>query len=104
MLDENITWHIPGEHVLSGAYNGHAEITAFFEQLGELSGGTFTIDVRDLLESDSGTVAALTTISALRNGENAGFDTVQVWRFSDGRASSFHEYHRRQADINAFWS
>lgn len=104
VFDENISWRIPGEHLVSGDYHGHAEVSGFFEQLGELSDGTFTVDVHDLLESDSGAVAALTTINAVRKNENGSFETVQVWQFSDGRATSFHEYHDRQADLNAFWS
>ena len=101
---EDISWRIPGEHLVSGDYKGHGEVAGFFERLGELTDGTFRVQVHDILESDSGAVAALTTISGDRNGRHGSFETVQLWQFQDGKATSFHEFHDRQADLNAFWS
>lgn len=101
---EDISWRIPGDHLVSGDYRGHDEVLGFFEKLGELSGGTFTVDAHEILDGGAGTVAALTTISAERNGQRGSFETVQIWRFEDGRATSFREYHDRQDAINAFWS
>ncbi|MEM9629745.1 MAG: nuclear transport factor 2 family protein [Pseudomonadota bacterium] len=34
VMDENVQWHIPGRHPLSGTRNGRDEVLAFFEQLG----------------------------------------------------------------------
>ncbi|MES0811821.1 nuclear transport factor 2 family protein [Roseibium sp. SCPC15] len=34
VMDENVQWHIPGRHPLSGTKNGRDEVLAFFEQLG----------------------------------------------------------------------
>ncbi len=34
VMDENIRWHIPGRHPLSGTKSGCDEVLAFFEQLG----------------------------------------------------------------------
>jgi ketosteroid isomerase-like protein len=101
---ENIAWHIPGDHLVSGDYTGHGEVLGFFGRLGELSGGAFTVDVDEILDDGRGTLAALTTINAERGGKRGSFETVQVWRFEDGLATSFREYHDRQDDINAFWS
>ncbi|MBO6892028.1 MAG: nuclear transport factor 2 family protein [Roseibium sp.] len=35
VMDQDIRWHIPGRHPLSGTKTGRAEALAFFEQLGE---------------------------------------------------------------------
>ncbi|WP_415715210.1 nuclear transport factor 2 family protein [Roseibium sp.] len=35
VMDQDIRWHIPGRHPLSGTKTGRAEVLAFFEQLGE---------------------------------------------------------------------
>jgi ketosteroid isomerase-like protein len=103
-LAEDISWRIPGEHLVSGDFSGHDEILAFFQKIGELSGGTFSVDVREILEGASGTVVGLTTISAERDGRRASFETVHVWQLEGGQATSFREYHDRQDAINAFWS
>ncbi|MFP7674905.1 nuclear transport factor 2 family protein [Marivita sp. S0852] len=34
VMDENVQWHIPGRHPLSGTKNGRDEVIAFFNQLG----------------------------------------------------------------------
>ncbi|MBV7396431.1 nuclear transport factor 2 family protein [Mameliella alba] len=34
VMDENIRWHIPGRHPLSGTKQGRDEVLAFFAQLG----------------------------------------------------------------------
>ena len=34
VMDENIQWHIPGRHPLSGTKDGRDEVLAFFAQLG----------------------------------------------------------------------
>jgi ketosteroid isomerase-like protein len=34
VMDENVQWHIPGRHPLSGTKNGRDEVLAFFDQLG----------------------------------------------------------------------
>lgn len=34
VMDENVQWHIPGRHPLSGTRNGRDEVQAFFGQLG----------------------------------------------------------------------
>lgn len=34
VMDEDVKWHIPGRHPLSGTKNGRDEVLAFFAQLG----------------------------------------------------------------------
>ncbi|SMX27703.1 SnoaL-like domain protein [Pelagimonas phthalicica] len=34
VMDEDVIWHIPGRHPLSGTKNGRDEVLAFFAQLG----------------------------------------------------------------------
>ncbi len=34
VMDENVRWHIPGRHPLSGTKNGRDQVVAFFKQLG----------------------------------------------------------------------
>ena len=35
VMDENVVWHIPGRHPLSGTKHGRDEVLAFFGQLGK---------------------------------------------------------------------
>ncbi len=101
---EEIAFHVPGDSVVSGDYSGHQEVVGFFEKLGELSGGTFGVTVQEIFDNATGTVVALCTLDAERNGHQRSFDTVQVWQFVDGKAASFREFNDEQAALDEFWS
>jgi ketosteroid isomerase-like protein len=104
VLAEDIDFHIPGDSPVAGTYTGHDEVVGFFQKLGQLSNGTFTVTAREIFDNGTGTVAALCTLGGERNGQNSSFDTVQVWRFADGKATSFREFNDDQAGLDAFWS
>lgn len=101
---DDITFKIPGDHQVSGQFTGHDEIVAFFEKLVDLSGGTFSVTARELFDNGTGTVVALCTLDAERNGRRGTFDTVQVWTFEDGKATSLREFNDQQAELDEFWS
>ena len=104
ILAEDIDFRIPGDNLVAGTYTGHDEVVGFFQKLGELSNGTFRLTVQEILDNATGTVAALCTLGGERNGQSPSFDTVQVWRFADGRATSFREFNDDQSGLDAFWS
>ena len=101
---EDIAFHVPGDNLVAGDYNGHDEVVGFFEKLVELSGGTFGVSVHEIFDNATGTVVALCTLAGERNGQDRTFDTVQVWQFDDGKAISFREYNDEQTALDAFWS
>jgi uncharacterized protein len=102
-FDATITWHIPGHSPLSGDYKGHDEIGGFFGRTMELSGGTFSIDVHNVL-ADGDLVVVLTTVNAKRNGVSASFSEVHVWRMRNGKATDFREYQGDEQREDRFWS
>jgi ketosteroid isomerase-like protein len=79
-------------------------VLGFFEKLGELSGGTFGVSADEIFDNATGTVVALCTLEGERNGRQRSFDTVRVWQFVDGKATTFREYNAEQAALDAFWS
>jgi ketosteroid isomerase-like protein len=104
LFAEDIAWHVPGDNLVAGSYSGHQEVVGFFQKLGELSGGTFNVSVREIFDNGTGTVVALVTLAGERNGRQQSNDTVQVWRFVDGMAVSFNEFNDAQAELDEFWS
>jgi ketosteroid isomerase-like protein len=102
-FDAAITWHVPGHSPLSGDFRSHDQIAGFFRRTMELSGGAFSIDVRNVL-ADGDLVVALVTVNAQRNGVSASFPEVHVWRMTNGKAIEFCEYQGDEARENQFWS
>ena len=102
VLDQEITWHVPGSSPLSGDYKGHGEVGGFFARTMELSGGTFTIDVQDVLAHDD-QVVVLCAVSAERHGQSWSSVEVHVWRVAGGRAVAFREFQGDEQTEDGFW-
>lgn len=104
VFDEQITFHVPGASLISGDYRGHREVVGFFMKLAELSGGTLNLEVDEVFDNGTGTVVALVTIHATRDGRQGSFASAQIWGFADGKITSYVEYYGDEAAMNVFWS
>jgi hypothetical protein len=51
-FDDDIVWHEPGRNPLSGDFKGHQQVQGLFGRIFEMSGGTFSIDIHDILAND----------------------------------------------------
>ena len=100
---ENIRWHSPGRGPLAGDYQGTAQILEFLGRLSELSGGTFSADLRDVLASDDHAVM-LFTLRAERAGKHWEDNTAQVSHIRDGKVTEIWNYPADQYGWDEFWS
>ena len=87
-FDDNIVWHVPGRNPIAGDYKGKAEVTAFFGKIFELSGGTFKLEVHDVLANDEHAVA-LVHLRADRAGRTYDANETHVTHIRDGRITEF---------------
>jgi uncharacterized protein len=102
-FDEDIVWHIPGRSAIAGDYRGHQGDMEFFGKLMEMTGGTFRLDVHDLLASDDHVVALIRS-TAERNGTTRTSNTAHVWHVSDGKATEFWGLSEQPYEDDDFWS
>ncbi len=102
-FDDNITWHVPGRSALAGEYRGHQEVMGFFGKLLEQSGGTFRLDLHDVLATDDH-VVALIQATAERNGTTRTFNNAHVWHVADGKATEFWGLSEDPYGDDEFWS
>jgi uncharacterized protein len=103
LFAEDIVWHAPGNNPLSGDYRGVDEVLQTFGKVFELSGGTFRIDIHDVLANDDH-VVVLARAQAERGGKKLDDTSVQVWHVKDGKATEqwLHPGDAQAAD--AFWN
>lgn len=99
----DISWHIAGRSELAGDYRGHAEVFGFFGQLAELSGGTFQLEVHDLMATDDH-VVALVRERGSRAGRSIDSSGVHVWHVAGNRAVEFWGVTYDQYADDEFWS
>lgn len=100
MLTDDIEFHITGRSAVSGDYLGKDGVLEFVGKLVELSEGTFTLEVLDMLANDRHGVA-LTMERASREGRSLENRAVHVWDLQEGMAQVFLGYNQNGWDD--FW-
>lgn len=104
VVADDVAWHEAGDHPLSGDREGKDEVFAFFREINERSGGTFRIDLHDVLATDEHVVAL-----AVEHGERGDkrLDRaleVHVFHVEDGRVTEFWGCPFDASTLNEFWS
>ena len=99
----DITWHVPGRGPISRDYRGHAEVLGFFSKFMALSGGSFRLQVDEIL-ANGDTVVVLCTESAERGRHKWSSAQVHVWTVKNGIATAFRQFQGDQQTEDEFWS
>ena len=82
----DVVWHVPGRSQFSGDYKGQDETLGLFARLFEFTGGTFRLDVHDVLANDEhGVVLSIAT--AERGGKRLSSKSVQILHIQGGKAT-----------------
>jgi ketosteroid isomerase-like protein len=102
-LPEQITFQVPGKSPLAGKFTRNSFVQGYATKLQELSGGTFQMEVHDILASDRH-ATVLTTNRVTRAGKTVELRTVHVWRFENGSAAAWYEYPRDLYLFDSTWS
>jgi ketosteroid isomerase-like protein len=82
----DIVWHSPGRSPLAGDFKGIDEVLGNFAKTMELTGGTFKVEVHDVLANDEHAVALFRT-SAERSGTQWSDNSVLVQHIQDGKVT-----------------
>jgi len=88
LIADDVTWHAQGLGPLSGTYHGRDEVLNFFVRLAEETGGTFRLDVHDVLANDEHAVA-LCTLSASRGNKSVEVPVANISHVRDGKVTEF---------------
>jgi ketosteroid isomerase-like protein len=102
VFSDDIIWHVGGLSQLSGDYLGHEAVTAFFGRLIEISGGTFSLELHDILAND---VHGTVLVTARGQNDNGTLDEreVHIWHVANGKATEFWAFAEDQARVDAFF-
>jgi ketosteroid isomerase-like protein len=80
-IAEDSVWHIAGSGILNGDYRGRDAILGFLGRLMEETGGSFRLEVHDVLANDDHAVALL-GVTASRGGNNLQTNQTAVYHMS----------------------
>ena len=81
---EDIRWHIPGRSPVAGDYEGADQVIAAFGRLFELTGGTYRVELHDVVANDQHAVV-LFMARAERAGRQLADRAVLVCHIRDGK-------------------
>ena len=103
LFAEDVVWHTPGRNPLSGDYQGRDVTFASFAREFDLSGGTYAVELHDVLADDDHTVALLRG-TAQRDGKTLDMNYVLVFHIGGGRITEAWELWTDQEALDEFWS
>jgi ketosteroid isomerase-like protein len=78
-------------------------VSRFFAELSQLSGGSFTLEVRDVLAGEEH-AAVLVRERACRGGRPYETDSLHLWRLRDGQFAEWWRYPLDTYADDEFWS
>jgi ketosteroid isomerase-like protein len=99
----DVVYHVLGSSPLTGDYKGQEEVFGFFGKLFELSGGTISLEVHDVLANDEHGVA-LVYVRGQRDGKSLDMPEAHVFHYKDGKVAEFWALEQDQAAADKFWS
>jgi uncharacterized protein len=100
---DDLRYHVPGRSVLSGDHEGTEQVLQMFARVFELTGGTFSFELHDVVANDEHAVA-LFTIRGERAGKQLNDNMVQASHFRDGKVSEIWSYQGDQYAVDEFYS
>jgi uncharacterized protein len=101
-FDADIEWVVPGRGGLAGTYKGSDGVVSFFTDLAERSGGTFALDVIDVMGSGDRVVAVVRE-RATRGEQSLDVVNLHYWDMRDGKALRFIGYEYDQYAEDEFY-
>ena len=99
---DSMTFQIAGKSKLAGKYTKDTFLTNFVVKMKELSGGSYKLEVHDILASDLH-AAVLASSKLTTHGKTVELRTVHVWRFDHGKPIAWYEYPRDLYQFDAAW-
>jgi ketosteroid isomerase-like protein len=98
----DIIWHVPGNNHLSGDYRGVDDVIAQFVRNFEETGGTFKVELHDILANDEHAVALAST-SGTKDGRTLDDNYVHVVHIAGGKLTESWIFDEHQDLVDAFW-
>jgi len=104
LMTSDATHHVPGSHQLSGDFKGIDSVLGYYSKLYEGTGGTFKVELRNLLVDGRGHVVSLHRFTAQRGEKRIDATGGIVFRIVGDKISDLDECVENMDVTNEFWS
>jgi ketosteroid isomerase-like protein len=99
----DVVQRMPGNNKVSGEHKGVDNVLALYGQLFELSGGTFSVDLKSV-KTQGDKVVSVHHSKAEREGKTLDADETIEFTFSGDKISLLDLTYADQAAADAFWA
>jgi ketosteroid isomerase-like protein len=103
LFSEDVVWHLPGRNLISGEHRGRDAVFAVFAKVAQLSAGSFSIELHDVLANDEHTVA-ITRTTGSRQGKQLDLRGTDVYHIRNGKITEWWSFDEDQRLNDEFWS
>ncbi len=103
LMVDTVVWHEPGRSPLGGDYEGHQGVAEFLSKLRDLSDGTFTMELIDVLATPERAVA-LQEETARRADRELDMSSAVEFEIHCGKITEVTVYHDDTYHFDEFWS
>lgn len=100
---DEIVWHQPGTHSLSGTHRGNSAVFGLLGAFAERSAGSFRIDRVDQLFANGDLVAATINFAAESGDKVMSMAGVDLLRVENGKIAEVWLFSADQPAEDAFW-
>jgi ketosteroid isomerase-like protein len=101
ILAEDIKWHIPGKHPLSGKKQGIEEVLGYFQQLNK---GYFKAEPIVMGVNDNFVIDCHRNWSNLEGIENLNNMSCLLWKIENDKIVEVHNFPENQQIVDIFFS
>jgi ketosteroid isomerase-like protein len=91
VFDPEVIWHAPGRSQLAGDHRGVDTVLGYFGRTVELSGGTFRVEVHDVVANDEHAVG-LHVVHAEREGSTLEDRNTLVCHVRNGKVTEVWQF------------
>jgi ketosteroid isomerase-like protein len=103
-ISEKAVWHFPGtDGALAGQHRGHDGIFTFLLRVGELTDGTFALDLEDVVANEHTAIALFRGHGRRSDGRELDNPTCLRIRLENGKAVEIHEFVWNLYEVDEFW-
>ena len=102
VMAPDVVWHEPGRSSFGGDYKGPEAVLGFLGQLKALSGGTFKIEILDVL-SEPERAVVFQRETASRNGKELNVIVAVEFEIHHGKITEVTVYQTDTYQFDEFW-
>lgn len=99
ILSEDVVWHLPGAHPVSGDHRGRAAVFAAMRRFE----GSVELELHDVLANE-GHAVALLHATGKRDGKEYSALEIDIFHVSDGQITEFWSFSEDQRVTDEYWS